>query len=115
MNSQTSLYEAASQLDPELVELVNLEERRQREKIILIPSESISPVAVQEMMGSSFGNIYAEGYPRESSRKQSVDELLDFEFELAYFRRHSDPRYYKGVEYADILEAINEKKSGIPF
>ncbi|HUS93581.1 MAG TPA: glycine cleavage system aminomethyltransferase GcvT [Patescibacteria group bacterium] len=102
-------------IDPNLAELVQLEHQRQIEKIILIPSESIAPPAVQGMMSSSFGNIYAEGYPREASRKQSEDEIFDFQAELAYFRRHSDPRYYKGVEFADILEAVTRRRAAELF
>ena len=93
-------------VDPALHDLLQREAQRQRETIILIPSESAAPDAVRQAMSSEFGNIYAEGYPREESRQMSEGELLDVERELAHYRRYSDPRYYKGVEYADILEAL---------
>lgn len=107
--------ETAEELDPELSQLVSLEDRRQQEKIILIPSESIAPPAVRYLMSSNFGNIYAEGYPRQESRELTESEILDFDAELAYFRRYSDPRYYKGVEYADILEALARRRAAKLF
>ncbi|MFW6097401.1 MAG: glycine cleavage system aminomethyltransferase GcvT [Chloroflexota bacterium] len=102
-------------LDPDLGELLQREDRRQRETIILIPSESMAPDAVRETMSSQFANIYAEGYPREDSRRQTQEEILDFEKELAHYRRYSDPRYYKGVEYADILEALTRRRAAELF
>ena len=115
MKKDLHFQESAEDLDPKLVELIKYEDQRQKEKVILIPSESIAPPAVQAMMASSFGNIYAEGYPREASRKQSEAQILDIEAELAYFRRHSDPRYYKGVEFADILEALTRRRAAELF
>lgn len=106
---------SAGDLDPELVQLIHEEDRRQEETIILVASESSSPAAVQELMGSNFGNVYAEGYPREDSRRQTQAEILDIDYELARYRRYSDPRYYKGVEYADILEALARRRAAELF
>ena len=102
-------------LDPAVNELIAREDRRQQETIILIPSESMSPNAVREAMSSTFGNIYAEGYPREASRRQTLAEIMDLDAELAYYRRYSDPRYYKGVEYADVLEALTRRRAAELF
>ncbi len=102
-------------LDPDLHEILIREKERQERTIILIPSESMAPDAVEEAMGSKFGNVYAEGYPRESSRRQTEREILDIEVELAIYRRNSDPRYYKGVEYADILEALARRRAADLF
>ena len=66
-------------------------------------------------MASKFGNIYAEGYPREDSRRQTESEIFDVDMELARYRRYSDPRYYKGVEYADILEALTRRRAAELF
>ena len=104
-----------AELDPGLNELLEREAQRQRNTIILIPSESMAPEAVRETVSSSFGNIYAEGYPREESREQTEEEILDFEKELAHYRRYSDPRYYKGVEYADVLEALTRRRAAELF
>lgn len=102
-------------VDPALADLFDREEARQHNTIILIPSESMAPDAVRAAMSSIFGNIYAEGYPREESRRQSEEEILDVEQELAYYRRYSDPRYYKGVEYADLLEAVARRRAAELF
>lgn len=104
-----------SEVDPALADLLDREEARQQHTIILIPSESMAPDAVRTAMSSTFGNIYAEGYPREESRGQCEEEILDVEQELAYYRRYSDPRYYKGVEYADMLEALTRRRAAELF
>jgi glycine hydroxymethyltransferase len=101
-----SLFE----LDLELSELLDIEAERQYRKLILIPSESTAPRAVREALSSAFQNIYAEGYPDEETRRMSQEEILNYEERLAYFRRFADPRYYKGVEYADILEALTRRR-----
>ncbi len=102
-------------LDPALDELTRLESERQRRKLILIPSESTAPLAVREALSSSFQNIYAEGYPDEETRRMSEAEILDYPERLASFRRYSDPRYYKGVEYADIVEALARRRCAEAF
>jgi glycine/serine hydroxymethyltransferase len=61
-------------------------------------------------MGSSFQNIYAEGYPNESTRYQPEAEILDYASQLAHYRRYADPRYYKGVEYADVVESLARRR-----
>ncbi len=93
-------------LDPEVYKLTQLEAERQARKLILIPSESQAPLAVREAMGSAFQNIYAEGYPEDSWRKMDDADLFDYEERLAEYRRYGDPRYYKGVEYADVVESL---------
>ena len=66
-------------------------------------------------MGSAFQNIYAEGYPDEDSRTMSEAEILDYPQRLANFRRNSDPRYYKGTEYADVVEALARRRAAEAF
>lgn len=97
-------------LDRDLKELLDLEAERQVRKLILIPSESTAPLAVREILSSAFQNIYAEGYPPEESRKYREAEIFDYDFQLASYRRNSDPRYYKGVEYADIIEMVARRR-----
>lgn len=94
------------EIDQVLAELVAAEECRQKEKIILIPSESLTPKAVREALGSVFTSIYAEGYPREECRQFPEERLVDLAEQLAYYRRYSDRRFYKGVELADVVEAL---------
>ena len=66
--------------DPQIVEAIQLELGRQRDKIELIASENFVSRAVMEAMGTVLTNKYAEGYPGR--------------------------RYYGGCEYVDIAENI---------
>ncbi|HVN54380.1 MAG TPA: glycine cleavage system aminomethyltransferase GcvT [Anaerolineaceae bacterium] len=102
-------------LDSQVYELTQLEAERQFRKLILIPSESQAPAAVREALGSVFQNIYAEGYPDEETRGMSEEEILDYPARLAYYRRYSDPRYYKGVEYADTVEELARRRCAEAF
>ncbi|HMX21028.1 MAG TPA: glycine cleavage system aminomethyltransferase GcvT, partial [Anaerolineales bacterium] len=102
-------------LDPETYELTQLEQERQYRKLILIPSESTAPMATREALASAFQNIYAEGYPDEESRWMTEDEILDYPARLADYRRNGDPRYYKGVEYADAVEALARRRAAETF
>src|SRR5258707_1248958 len=99
-----------AKLDPDVYELTQLEQERQYRKLILIASESTAPQAVREALSSTFQNIYAEGYPDEDTRAMPESQLLDYDARLAHFRRYSDPRYYKGVEYADMAEALARRR-----
>ncbi len=108
-------YGSLSELDPELYELTQLEAERQYRRLILIPSESSAPLAVREALGSAFQNLYAEGYPGEAMRWMTEDEILDYPARLAYIRRYSDPRYYQGVEYADIVESLARRRCAETF
>jgi glycine hydroxymethyltransferase len=73
--------------DPETYELCRAEEKRQAEKIRLIPSENYVSKAVLEASSSVFTNKYSEGYPGK--------------------------RYYEGQQLADPLEqmAIDRAKA----
>ncbi|RAU91521.1 serine hydroxymethyltransferase [Paenibacillus sp. YN15] len=66
--------------DPKVLEAMNLELNRQRDKIELIASENFVSTPVLEAMGSVLTNKYAEGYP--------------------------GARYYGGCEHVDIVENI---------
>jgi glycine hydroxymethyltransferase len=104
-----------AELDPDVFELTQLEQERQARKLILIPSESTAPLAVREALGSAFQNIYAEGYPDEGTRWMSEEEILDYPERLAEYRRSGDPRYYKGVEYADVVESLARRRTAEAF
>jgi glycine hydroxymethyltransferase len=104
-----------AKLDPDVYELTQLEAERQYRKLIMIPSESTAPMAVREALMSAFQNIYAEGYPSEESRWMSEEEILDHPMRLADYRRNGDPRYYKGVEYADAVEALARRRAAEAF
>jgi glycine hydroxymethyltransferase len=66
--------------DPQIVEAMNLELSRQRDKIELIASENFVSEAVLQAMGTVLTNKYAEGYPNK--------------------------RYYGGCEHVDVVEDI---------
>ncbi|KIL37989.1 serine hydroxymethyltransferase [Gordoniibacillus kamchatkensis] len=74
------MLEHLNKQDPKVVEALNLELGRQRDKIELIASENFVSRAVLEAMGTVLTNKYAEGYPGK--------------------------RYYGGCEYVDIVENI---------
>lgn len=104
-----------AEVDPEVNELIRLEAERQYRKLILIPSESTAPASVREALGSVFQNLYAEGYPDEETRFMSEPEILDYTSRLTYYRRYADPRYYKGVEYADTIESLARRRCAEVF
>jgi glycine hydroxymethyltransferase len=66
--------------DPEILDAIEQELRRQREQIELIASENIVSQAVLEAQGSIMTNKYAEGYPGK--------------------------RYYGGCEFVDVAEQL---------
>jgi glycine hydroxymethyltransferase len=102
-------------LDPAVDGLIKNEAERQGRKLILIPSESQAPDAVREAVGSVFQNIYAEGYPDPSIHGARQEEILDYEAQLAHYRRYSDRRYYQGVEYVNVLESLAQRRAAEAF
>ena len=104
-----------AELDPDVFELTQIEQERQARKLILIPSESSAPHAVREALASAFQNIYAEGYPDEEMRWMTEEEILDYPARLGHYRRSGDPRYYKGVEYADVVESLARRRAAEAF
>ncbi len=106
---------ALAEIDPDVAELIQHETARQARTLIMIPSESTIPEAVRETLSSSFHNIYAEGYPLESTRTLSESEILDYNARLTEYRRIGDERYYKGTEYADMVEALARRRAAEIF
>lgn len=102
-------------VDPAVARLIDFEAERQSRKLILIPSESWAPAAVRRALGSVFQNIYAEGYPDPALHGAEEAEVLDYEVQLARHRRYSDRRYYKGVEYANVLESLARRRVAEAF
>ena len=114
-DSDFLLQGSLADLDPAMDQLIDYEAERQARKLILIPSESSPPGAVREALGSVFQNIYAEGYPHPATREQHEARILNYERQLTNYRRYSDLRYYKGVEYADIVEALARRRCAEAF
>jgi glycine hydroxymethyltransferase len=102
-------------VDPEVAELVALEHSRQIHKLVMIASESYVPESVREAEGSVFQNIYAEGYPHADMHVQTEAEILDYERQMPFFRRNADRRYYKGVEYCNVIEALAQRRGAEVF
>ena len=72
------MNESLSTSDPDVFELRRAEERRQAEKIRLIPSENYVSKAVREASGTVFTNKYSEGYPaKRCDEGQDFVDLLE--------------------------------------
>src|SRR6201995_5953534 len=73
-----------AEIDSEIEQAIENEERRQHEGLELIASENFVSEAVLEAAGSVFTNKYAEGYPGK--------------------------RYYGGCEFADVVENLARER-----
>ncbi len=78
---QSKLFDPTlAERDPEIANLIRLEERREADKFRLIPSENYASKAVLEATGSILTNKYSEGY--------------------------AEKRYYEGQQYIDQIELL---------
>lgn len=102
-------------LDPDVQTLIDLERERQSRRIVLIPSESMAPAAVREALSSEFSHIYAEGYPPTRMTREPEDMLLDHAYQLAYYRRYADRRFYKGTDYVNFIETLAQRRAAACF
>ena len=89
------------QVDPDVAALVAAEERREFEKIRLIPSENYVSRAVLEATGSVFTNKYSEGYAgkRYYEGQQCVDPLEQLAIQRAkslFGADHANVQPYSG-------------------
>ncbi len=79
--------------DPEIANLIKLEEKRQAEVLEMIPSENYASTAVMEVLGTVLTNKYSEGYPKR--------------------------RYYQGNKVVDEIESLTieraKKLFGVPY
>jgi len=71
---------AVATFDPEIAKVIENEQRRQRDQLVMIASENYTSAAVLETTGSVLTNKYAEGYPGR--------------------------RYYAGCENVDVSEQL---------
>jgi glycine hydroxymethyltransferase len=88
--SQTNLKKS----DPEIYKILKAEEKKQQEKLSMIPSENFASKAVREAVGSVFMNKYSEGYPnaRYYEGNYHIDklELLAIERAKKFFKLPDD-------------------------
>lgn len=79
--------------DPEIYELIKLEEKRLKEVLEMIPSENYPSAAVLEALGSILNVKYSEGYPKK--------------------------RYYQGNKIVDQVELLAQDRAkklfGVPY
>jgi len=71
---------AVATFDPEIANVIQNEQRRQRDQLVMIASENYASAAVLEVTGSVLTNKYAEGFPGR--------------------------RYYAGCENVDVSEQL---------
>ena len=83
------MREALERTDPEIAHLITAEERRQADKIRLIPSENYVSRAVLEATGTVLTNKYSEGYPGK--------------------------RYYEGQQFIDPIESLAVERARALF
>lgn len=100
---------------PFVADLIRWEDERQARKLIFIPSQSYVPQAVRDALSTRFQNIYAEGYPPSKMILEDEEGLKDIAWHLANYRRYADRRFYKGKEYANILECLAQRKAAQLF
>jgi len=103
------------EIDPIISNVIEYEEERQARKIILIPSESICPAPVLMALGTSFNNIYAEGYLPGFMVNQDEKLISNFNYQLNRLRRYSDRRFYKGCDYVNVVEALAQRRAAALF
>ncbi len=89
-------YNEIRKEDPEIFEIMEMEEKRQESFLELIASENIVSKAVMQAAGSHLTNKYAEGYP--GKRNYGGCEYVDMVEELAKKRAMS----LFGAEYANV-------------
>src|SRR5271169_1108532 len=85
-------FEALKNTDPEILDYIKMELKRQRTGLEMIPSENFTSMAVMQAMGSILTNKYSEGYPGR--------------------------RYYGGNQYIDQIERLAAERArnlfGVP-
>ncbi len=74
-----------AKLDPKIYNLIKKEIQRQKEGLVLIPSENYASPAVISAMGTPLSNKYSEGYPykRYYGGNEFIDEIETLAIERA--------------------------------
>jgi len=97
----TDLFAVLKEQDPEVAALIAAEERRQRDKVRLIPSENYVSSAVLAATGTVLTNKYSEGYPgrRYYEGQQVIDPLESLAMQRAcslFGAQHANVQPYSG-------------------
>jgi glycine hydroxymethyltransferase len=92
---------ALEAVDPKIAQLIAAENRRQADKLRLIPSENYVSQAVLEATGSALTNKYSEGYPgkRYYEGQGCIDEIETLAIERAkelFGSPHANVQPYSG-------------------
>ncbi len=91
------------EVDPDILELIKREEKRQEHNLELIASENIASIAVREAMMSVLTDKYAEGYPgkRYYGGCEVVDEVENLAIERVktlYGAEHANVQPHSGAQ-----------------
>eukprot|EP00607_Mallomonas_marina_P007985 CAMPEP_0182416526 /NCGR_PEP_ID=MMETSP1167-20130531/843_1 /TAXON_ID=2988 /ORGANISM="Mallomonas Sp, Strain CCMP3275" /LENGTH=488 /DNA_ID=CAMNT_0024589361 /DNA_START=83 /DNA_END=1549 /DNA_ORIENTATION=+ len=70
-----TLNKSLEEADPELFNIIEAEKVRQRDSLVLIPSENFASKSVYDALGSVMSNKYSEGYP--GARYYGGNENID--------------------------------------
>ena len=109
------LYSDLEKTDKVLYDLLQKEKERQEEKLLLNAAISITPKSVLELQGSEFDNIDAEGYIPDYLTSQNAEELENIDKQLMLYKEYKDKRCNKCCEYANIVEALAQKRMAEVF
>ena len=90
-------------------EVIEAETRRQWQKLVLIPSESICHPDAAEVLTSPFSNIYAEGRPEPPLMHDSREGASDPARFESWQTRLADGRYYRGCLNANRIELMAQE------
>ncbi|HVE75816.1 MAG TPA: serine hydroxymethyltransferase [Actinomycetota bacterium] len=96
------LRKSLADTDPEIARLIEAEEKRERDKIRLIPSENYVSEAVLAATGTVLTNKYSEGYPgkRYYEGQQFIDPIEELAVSRAkalFGAEHANVQPYSGT------------------
>ncbi|OGM11211.1 serine hydroxymethyltransferase [Candidatus Woesebacteria bacterium RBG_16_39_8b] len=103
-------------MSEKVFELIRLEEKRQRETLMMIPSENYASKATRSAQGSMLSNKYSEGYPgrRYYQGNKYIDEIENLAIERAkklFGVPHANVQPYSGspANSAVLFALLNPK------
>lgn len=94
---EKEILDTINPVDPEVADLINKEEKRQKTFIRMIASENYASRPVLAALASHFSDKYAEGFPHRWSKEGEKIE--------------QNGRYYQGQEITNKLENLTIKRA----